>query len=53
LTDAQKKAKAKYKKKIKRITIEFYPTEIDLWEHLQKQDAKQTYIKELIRKDRH
>lgn len=52
VTEADKKAKAKYKKKVKRITIDFYPTETDLWEHLQTQDKKQTYIKELIRKDR-
>ena len=48
---ATKKFKEKYKEKVKRITIDFYPTEEDLWNHLQSQDKKQTYIKDLIRKD--
>ena len=52
MAESEKTAKAKYKKKVKRITVDFYPTETDLWEHLQAQDKKQTYIKELIRKDR-
>ena len=52
ITEAQKRAKNKYlKEKTNRITISFYPTEAELWEHLQKQGKKQTYIKELIRKD--
>lgn len=51
MTEAQKRAKQKYKEKIKYIRVEFYPTELDLWEHLQKQDPKQTYIKNLIRED--
>ena len=50
-TDAQKKATKKYKKKVNRITVDFYPTEDDLWEHLQAQGKKQTYIKDLIRAD--
>ena len=50
-SDAQKKAVKKYKEKVKRMTIEFYPTEMDLYEHIQKQPKKQTYIKDLIRKD--
>lgn len=52
ITEAQKRAKDKYRlEKTNRITVSFYPTEAELWEHLQKQDKKQTYIKELIRKD--
>lgn len=52
ITEAQKRAKDKYRaEKVKRISIEFYPSEIELWEHLQSQEKKQTYIKELIRKD--
>lgn len=50
-TEAQKRAVAKYREKVKRITVDFYPTEEDLWEHLQSQDKKQTYIKNLIRAD--
>ena len=49
VTDAQKKARQKYQAKIKRFTIDFYPTEAELWEHLQSQPKKQTYIKNLIR----
>ena len=52
LTDAQKKAKAKYtNEKVKRLTVSFYPSEAELWEKLQEQDNKQGYIKDLIRKD--
>lgn len=50
-SEAQKKAVKKYKEKVKRITIEFYPSEVDLFEHIGKQDKKQTYIKDLIRAD--
>lgn len=50
-SEAQKKAVKKYKEKVKRMTIEFHPTEMDLYEHIQKQPKKQTYIKDLIRKD--
>lgn len=51
ISDAQKKAVKKYKQKVNRITVDFYPTEDDLWEHLQAQGKKQTYIKDLIRAD--
>ena len=51
-SEAQLKAVQKYKQeKVKRITIEFSPKESDLWEHIQKQPKKQTYIKDLIRAD--
>jgi hypothetical protein len=49
MTEAQRKAIKKYREKGKRITVDFYPSELDLWEHLQAQDKKQTYIKNLIR----
>lgn len=49
---AQLRAAQKYKReKVKRITVDFSPTEADLWEHLQAQGKKQTYIKNLIRAD--
>lgn len=51
LTEARKRAKAKYNEKVKKITVSFYPTEADIWDKLQEQDNKQGYIKELIRKD--
>ena len=51
MSEALKKAKAKYKAKVKRFTVDFYPTETDIFEHLSNQDKKQTYIKNLIRED--
>jgi hypothetical protein len=50
-SEAQKKAVKKFKEKVKRITLEFHPSEMDLYEHIQQQPKKQTYIKDLIRKD--
>lgn len=52
-TEAQRRAVQKYKQKVKRITLEFSPAEADLWDHIQSQDKKQTYIKDLIRQDMH
>lgn len=50
-SEAQLKAVKKYKEKVKRTTVDFHPTESDLWEHLQEQPNKQGYIKKLIRED--
>lgn len=50
-SEAQLKASKKYKEKVKRITIEFHPTEAQMWEHIQNQPKKQTYIKSLIKED--
>ena len=50
-SEAQKKAVKKYQEKVKRITLEFHPSEADLYEHIQQQDKKQTYLKNLIRAD--
>lgn len=50
-TEAQKKATKKYKQKVNRITLDFSPAEAELWEQIQKQPKKQTYIKDLIRAD--
>ena len=46
-----RKARANYRKKVKRIQIEFYPPDAELFEHLGKQPKKQSYIKSLIRSD--
>lgn len=51
MTEAEKRAKKKYLAKGKRLTIDFYPSESDLIEHIEKQPQKQTYIKNLIRED--
>ena len=50
-SDAQMKAVKAYKEKVKRLTIDFAPTEMDLYEQVAKQPKKQTYIKNLIRAD--
>jgi hypothetical protein len=51
-SEALKRAKAKYKaEKVKKVLLEFYPTDAELLEHLEKQEKKQTYIKNLIRED--
>lgn len=51
MTESEKKAKKKYLAKGKRMTIDFYPSEADLIEQVEKQPQKQTYIKNLIRQD--
>ncbi len=51
LTEAQKKAKAKYNSKVTKVSIEFYPQDEMLLFHLKHQENKQSYIKELIKKD--
>lgn len=51
MLECQKKAKLNYQKKLKRYTFEFYPTEQDLIDHIEKQPQKQTYIKNLVRVD--
>ena len=50
-TEAQRKALNAYRGKGKRMTIDFYPKELDLVDWLNRQDKKQTYIKNLIRQD--
>ena len=52
LTEAQKRAKKKYYDKgVKKILLEFYPSDADIIQKLQEQPSKQGYIKDLIRKD--
>ena len=51
MSEAQKKALAKYKANVKRLTIDFPPSDAELWEHIQQQPNKQGYIKSLIRAD--
>lgn len=50
-SESQIRAVQKYRQKLKRITIDFYPAEEEMWNHLQSQPKKQTYIKDLIRAD--
>ena len=49
-SQSQLRAVKKYKEKVNRITIDFHPSEAELWDHLQAQPKKATYIKDLIRK---
>ena len=51
LTEARKRAKAKYNSKVTKVSIEFYPNDAELLKKLQEQPSKQGYIKDLIRKD--
>lgn len=51
MTEAQSRAKKKYREKGKRMTIDFYPTETELYEHVAKQEQPYKYIKDLIRED--
>lgn len=52
MSEAQKRAKEKYQAKVKRFTVDFYPTEQELWDQLQAQKNKQGYVKSLIRQDK-
>ena len=51
-SQAQIDAVKRYKQKnSKRFCMDFYPSDTDILDHLNKQPKKQTYIKELIRRD--
>lgn len=55
VSEAQKRASAKYREKKKTLTLEFSHREIDVWEHLEKikeqGGQKSVYIKNLVRAD--
>ena len=55
MTNAQKKAKAKYREKNGGMYIQFYPADADIRKRLEERSAagepKTTYIKRLIRED--
>ena len=51
MSEAQKRALDKYKANVKRLTIDFPPSDVELWDHVQQQANKQGYIKALIRAD--
>ena len=50
-SEAQLKAVKKYREKLNRLTVDFYPSEEESWNHVQAQKNKQGYIKDLIRAD--
>lgn len=49
--EVQRKAKRKYKQKIRRLTVELYPTEQDIIDKIDSVTQYATYIKGLIRAD--
>lgn len=51
MTESARRAIKKYKAKVKRIYLDFSPADADLLAQVEKQPRKQTYIKDLIRKD--
>lgn len=51
MTDAQKRAKQKYKEKVKYYRLELYPTDQDIINKLDDVQTKAGYIKDLIRAD--
>ena len=52
MSEALNRARKKYKENnVKRLTVDFYPTDKEIYEYLQEQPKKQTYIKNLIRED--
>lgn len=52
ISEAQKRADAKYKReKTKQISLRFFPSEAEIFAHLQAQENKAAYIKALIRAD--
>ena len=51
-TEAQRRASLKYQKeKTKQIAVRFFPSDMDLYEHVKAQDGVAAYIKRLIRED--
>jgi len=50
-TEAQKRATANYRKKMKHVTVAFSPGEKELYEFLAMHENRAGYIKELIRRD--
>ena len=51
MTEAQKRAKAKYQEKVRTFRIDVYPTETDILHKLTSVEKYSTYIKNLIRAD--
>ena len=51
-SEAQKKANANYRKKnMKNVSVSFFPADRDIFEHMEKQGGRGSYIKRLIRED--
>ena len=56
IKDADRKARANYRKKVEKLQIEFYPTDEDIKNRIAERGAagegKATYIKRLIREEK-
>ncbi|MBR3385857.1 MAG: hypothetical protein IKG69_11760 [Atopobiaceae bacterium] len=51
-TDAQRRANSKYRREnTHSFSMRFFPSEEELWEHLEAQERKTEYVKALIRAD--
>lgn len=48
VSEAQKRATAKYAKKVKQVNLRFCPPEFALWNHLQEMENKNGFLKESI-----
>lgn len=55
MLECQKRAKAKYKEKVKTIRFDCFPTDQDIIDHIEAKkaagEAVATYLKQLIRED--
>ena len=52
VSDAQKRANANYRKRnMKNVSVSFFPADKDIFEHMEKQGGRGSYIKRLIRED--
>ena len=52
MTSKKEEYNNRYRKEnVKSVLVRFYPSERDLFAHLEQQEAKATYIKDLIRQD--
>ena len=51
-SEAQKRANANYRKRnMKNVTVSFFPADKDIFEHMEQQGGRSSYIKRLIRED--
>lgn len=50
-SEAQKRAKAKYEQKCRKVRFTLYPTDADIAAKIDSVDNIQAYVKSLIRKD--
>ena len=52
VSQAQKNAVSKYRReKVKEISLRFYPSHYELWEHVKSQPKAAEYVRNLIRED--